>query len=45
MTDKQFAAGYEVGFRDGFKAACDECWAKGYDAGTKALAEEEVRER
>lgn len=39
-----FAKAYDCGFVDGFRAACDECWAKGYDTGIKTMAEELVGE-
>jgi hypothetical protein len=38
MTNKQWLLGYETGFNDGFRAVCDECWAKGYDEGVKEAA-------
>jgi hypothetical protein len=33
-----FAKAYDLGFSDGFRAACDECWALGFDAGLKQAA-------
>jgi hypothetical protein len=44
MTDKQYARGYDHGFRDGYHVGVQDGFARGYDEGTEAMAAE-VRQR
>jgi tRNA U34 5-methylaminomethyl-2-thiouridine-forming methyltransferase MnmC len=40
-TNQIWAQAYDIGFSDGFRAACDPCWSKGFDEGLKEASEEE----
>lgn len=40
MTDKQYALGYDCGFRDGYRVGIEDGYARGYDEATEALAAE-----
>jgi flagellar biosynthesis/type III secretory pathway protein FliH len=44
LTEKQWAAGYDRGFIEGYLVGAQDGYALGYDEGTEALAAE-VRER
>ena len=38
LTKEQtWAQAYDVGFSDGYRSACCECWALGYDEATKEV--------
>lgn len=40
-SEQTWAQAYDLGFSDGFRAACDQCWALGYDEGLKEAALQE----
>jgi hypothetical protein len=40
MTDKQFAAGFDYGWIEGYNVGSLDGFAKGFDAGVEAFAKE-----